>query len=83
MIHQSCKIGSMFANPVTIIFSVQNKGWKLVSHSVKVKTLLQALTIIAFPIGNVQQVFVLPNWTLFGHMLKWVGSSLYIIYTCL
>ena len=33
-------------------FSAQNKGWKLVGHSIKIGTLLW--TIIGFPIGNVQ-----------------------------
>ena len=32
-------------------FSAQNKGWKLVGHSIKIGTLLW--TIIGFPIGNV------------------------------
>ena len=35
-----------------VVNSAQNKGWKLVGHSVKLGTLLY--TIIGFPIGNVQ-----------------------------
>ena len=37
---------------VTSHTSAQNKGWQLVGHLVKVRTLSQS--IIAFPIGNVQ-----------------------------
>ena len=35
-----------------VVSSAQNNGWKLVSHSFKIGTLLY--TIIGFPIGNVQ-----------------------------
>ena len=47
--------------------SAQNKGWKLVGHLFKIGTLL------ASPL-EMYSKFVLPNWTLLGHVLKWVGK---------
>ena len=59
MPHAVIKSVLLFTNSYTCELAIQsinsgaqNKGWKLVGHSIKIGTLLW--TIIGFPIGNVQ-----------------------------